>query len=83
MGFIVKREDPNLQIRNYVEINTGIFHDNIMFRDIVNGDLIRPHTDAFMSWLNLKETSKALKSSIGDWLIENGIEENNIREDFK
>lgn len=83
LGYIVKREDPNLQIKNFVEISTGIWKESYMFKDIKNGDLIRPNTDAFMSWLNLKETSKALKNAIGNWLIENGIEENNIREDFK
>lgn len=59
-----------------IEVNTNHF-DKKAANYLIEGDAI-----VFKSWLNLKEHAKDLKKCIGEWLIANGINENNIRADF-
>ncbi len=80
---IVKRSDPHLQIQKFIEIHTGIWTAEDVFENIGQGDLVKPGFEVFLSWQHLKESSKELKVLIGEWLIDNGIKANNIREDFK
>lgn len=71
-----------IEIENYVEIRTGIFNEIFFLKDM-RPILIKGNAPCMNTWLDLKESAKYLKISIGNWLIENGINENNMREDFK
>jgi len=68
---------------NFVELQTEILDKNSIFNEKVEGSLIQGNAIAFASWLNLKEYSNSIKKVIGTWLIDNGIKDNNIRQDFK
>lgn len=68
---------------SFVQISGDIFEENLMRNDDKNSNLIRGDALAYRSWNDLKVISQQLKYELGQWLIENGIKENNIREDFK
>lgn len=78
---VTGRDDDFLQ--NFVLINSGIWEENVWINKSVVGNLIQCNNLTYETWLNLKESSKQLKVVIGNWLIDNGIDEHNIREDFK
>jgi hypothetical protein len=71
-----------IKLENYVEIRTGIFNENFFLKE-TRPKLINGNAPCMNTWFDLKESAKYLKISIGNWLIENGINENNMREDFK
>lgn len=70
-------------VNNFVLISSGILEPNVTLDPDKLGPLVAGNCAACLTWLNLKEHSNTLKRTIVDWLIANGIEENNIRADFK
>ena len=80
--FILRYEEI-VEDADFIEIESDVMIDSVIFNKKTEGALISGNAIAFASWLNLKEYSKNLKKIIGQWLIENGIKENNIRQDFK
>lgn len=80
--FLEAGRDDNY-LNKFVVLHTGIWEDRVVFKTSNKGFLIQGNANVFTTWLNLKNHSKSLKIIIGNWLIENGITENNMREDFK
>ena len=79
----IETDNPEVDFENFIIIETDIWEDKVLFNKNSKENLVEGNATAFLSWENLKETSKKLKFIIGGWLITNGIDENNIREDFK
>lgn len=80
---ILETNEKDQGLEKFVQIKTGINVNKVTFNKDGKGSLVQGNALACASWLNLKEHSKNLKHKLGAWLIENGIDENNIREDFK
>lgn len=70
-------------IKKFVVISSNVWEEKVLIDPKAAGNLIESSNQTYVTWLSLKESSKRLKIVIGNWLIENGIEEHNIREDFK
>lgn len=70
-------------LKKFVWVSTGIWESNVCIEDKKDANLLESLELTFQTWLNLKETAIQLKRVIGQWLIDNGINENNMREDFK
>jgi hypothetical protein len=64
-------------------IDTKIWEERVVFDSTKDKSLIYGNAIALRSWINLKEHAKNLKYVISNWLSENGIADNNFREDFK
>ena len=79
----IDTERPEVDFEKFVIVETGIWEEKVLFNKNLKENLIEADAVAFLSWKNLKEYSKYLKIIIGEWLIKNGIDENNMREDFK
>lgn len=81
--FYIDNQDPNINLKEFVLIRTNIFNEKTVMNSTEKGSLIEGTAVAFLSWENLKAYSINLKLTIAQWLNENGISDNNIREDFK
>lgn len=80
---IIRPGSNDKDLENFVGIRTGIWTEYTVFDPSQQGNLIIGNAPAMLSWLSLKKHSSNLKLAIGRWMSDNGIDETNIREDFK
>jgi hypothetical protein len=76
-----KFQQPIHQV-SVVEVKSGFF-DPKVFTDDIKANRFTSDARCMKSWHEFKLNAKNLKSSIENWLKKVGIEENNIRQDFK
>jgi hypothetical protein len=71
------------EVQDFVLIKTEIKDDIMVVDENINGKFYQGNAAAYITWENLMKNCENLKKEIGSWLLDNGINESNIREDFK
>lgn len=80
---IVKIEDLQKNEEEIVMLKSRIFEKGRIHEELNEGTLIKGNAVALESWLNLKSFAANLTEQINKWFKDNGIDDVNLRIDFK
>lgn len=80
---IIAIDDLQKNEEEIVMLKSGIFEDGRIREELRDGMLIKGNAIALKSWLNLKSFASNLTQQINKWFVNNGIDDLNLRIDFK
>jgi hypothetical protein len=80
---IVRVEDLQKNEEEIVMLKSKIFEEGRIHEELNEGTLIKGNAVALNSWLSLKSFASNLTETITKWFKDNGIDDLNLRIDFK